>query len=72
MDPRGVCPNWSFHFLILAYASRVPGVDIHPQSAPAEIEEALRFVGHELRGDLEEAAARVDDDAGSAQDGELL
>jgi hypothetical protein len=46
--------------------------DIHPQGAPAEVEEALRFVGDELRDDLEEADARVDDDAGFAQDGELL
>lgn len=48
------------------------GADIHPQGAPAEVEEALRLIGDELRGDLEETAARVDDDAGFAQDGELL
>lgn len=46
--------------------------DVHPESAPAEVEEALRFVGDESRGDLEKAAAGVDDDAGFAQDGELL
>ena len=43
---------------------------VHPQQAVAEIEDALSFVGEELGGDLEEAAARVDDDAGLAQDGE--
>jgi len=48
------------------------GADVHPESAPAEVEETLRLIGDELRGDLEEAAARVDDDAGFAQDGELL
>jgi hypothetical protein len=42
------------------------GADIHAESAPAEVEEALRFVGDELRGDLEEAAAGIDDDAGFA------
>jgi hypothetical protein len=30
------------------------GADVHPESAPAEVEEALRFVGDELRGDLED------------------
>lgn len=47
------------------------GAGVHPESAPVEVEDALRFIGDELRGDLEEAAARIDDDAGFAQDGEL-
>jgi hypothetical protein len=45
---------------------------IHPERAPAEVERTLRLVGDELRGDLKEAAARVDDDTGFAQEGELL
>lgn len=46
--------------------------DVHPERAPAEVEEAVGFVGEELGGDLEEAAARIDDDAGFAQNSELL
>ena len=37
------------------------GVD--PEQAPAEIENAIGFVGEELGSDFEDAAARVDDDA---------
>ena len=44
---------------------------VHSEQAPAEVEEAIGFVGEELGSDFEEAAARVDDDAGFAQDGEL-
>ena len=45
---------------------------VHPQHAPAEVEETLGFVGEELRGDFVEAVARGDQAAGLAQDGHLL
>lgn len=48
------------------------GTDIHAQCTPAEVEQTLRLIGDELRGDLEQAAAGFDEDAGFAQDGELL
>jgi hypothetical protein len=30
------------------------GADVHPERAPAEVEETLRLLGDELRGDLED------------------
>lgn len=38
--------------VIVANASRVLA-DAHPESAPAEVEEAIRLIGDELRGDFE-------------------
>ena len=46
--------------------------EIHPQGAPAEVEQALRFIGQKLRRDFVEAPTRIDHDAGFAQERELF
>ena len=43
-----------------------------PQETITEIDEALGFVGEELRGDLIEPVAALDDDAGGAQNAHVL
>jgi hypothetical protein len=45
---------------------------VHPQQAPAEIDNLLVTVGEELRFDLVQSAAASGDDAGLLQNGEMF
>ena len=47
-----------------------PGVE--PEEAPAQIDQALRWVGDELRREPVKAIAADGDDPGVAEDGDLL
>src|SRR3954465_13937126 len=46
--------------------------DVHPEQAPAKIQEAVLLIGDELRGDLVKAVAALDHDAGLPEHGQVF
>lgn len=55
-----------------AMRPRLLAADVHPQDAPAEVDQAFGFVGDELGLELVEAVATGADDPGLAQNAELF
>ena len=53
-------------------ACELRGAGVHPQQAPAKIDNALVGIGEELRFDLVKTVAVSDDNAGVTQNGEVF